>query len=117
MTIRIYPSRLEGEPLETHETTERMSIAEWIRSVAPGYAPEKTDRHPTAWLNGRLVEHTEWELTFFGPDDQLDLYMEAKGVEVAVAAAIALALVSVAMSLSIRADQSRVQRQGKTLEG
>lgn len=117
MTIRIYPSRLEGEPLETHETTERMSIAEWIRSVAPGYAPEKTDRHPTTWLNGRLVEHTEWELTFFGPDDQLDLYMEAKGVEAAVAAAIALALVSVAMTLSIRAGQPRVQRQGNTLEG
>lgn len=116
MTIRIYPSRLEGEPLETHETTERLSIAEWIRSIAPGYAPEKTDRHPTAWLNGRMVEHTEWELTFFGPDDQLDLYMEAKGIEVAVAAAIGLALVAVAMAMSIKTDQPRAQRQGDTLE-
>lgn len=116
MTIRIYPSRLEGEPLETHETTERLSIAEWIRSIAPGYAPEKTDRHPTAWLNGRMVEHTEWELTFFGPDDQLDLYMEAKGVEVAVGAAIGLALVAAAMAMSIKTEQPRAQRQGNTLE-
>src|SRR5690554_150069 len=117
MTIRVYPSQLEGEPLETHETTERLSIAEWIRSVAPGYAPEKTDRHPAAWLNGQMVEHTEWELTFFGPDDRLDLYMEAKGIEVAVAAAIGLALVAVAVAMSIKTDQPRAQRQGTTLEG
>lgn len=115
MTIRIYPSRLEGEPLETHETTERMSIAEWIKSVAPGYAPEKTDKHPTAWLNGRLVEHTEWELTFFGPDDQLDLYLEAKGV--VVAAVIGLAVAAAVMATLIRPEQPRAQRQGSTLEG
>ncbi|NLC22344.1 MAG: hypothetical protein GX771_10630, partial [Halomonadaceae bacterium] len=117
MTIRVYPSQLEGEPLETHETTERMSIAEWIRSVAPGYAPEKTDSHPAAWLNGAIVEPSEWELTFFGPDDRLDLYLEAKGVGVAVAAAIGLALVAVAMVMSIKTDQPRAQRQGTTLDG
>src|SRR5690606_39034390 len=88
----------------------------WIRSVAPGYAPEKTDSHPAAWLNGRMVEPSEWELTFFGPDDRLDLYMEAKGIEVAVAAAIGLALVAVAMAMSIKTDQPRAQRQGTTLE-
>lgn len=113
MTIRIYPSRLEGEPLETHETTERMSIAEWIRSVAPGYAHEKTDKHPTAWLNGRLVEHTEWELTFFGPDDQLDLYLEPKGV--VVATVIGLAVAAAVMATLIRPEQPRAQRQGNTL--
>src|SRR5690606_35482053 len=115
MTIRIYPSRLEGEPLETHETTERMSIAEWIRSVAPGYAPEKTDKHPTAWLNGRLVEHTEWELTFFGPDDQLDLYLEPKGV--VVATVIGLAVAAAVMATLIRPQQPRAPLQGRTLEG
>lgn len=116
MTIRVYPSRLEGEPLETHETTERLSIADWIRSVAPDYRPDAAELHPTIRLNGALTDPNEWELTFFRPDDALDVYMEAKGIGVAVAAAIGLALVAVAMAMSMRPETPRAQRQGSTLD-
>src|SRR5690606_40878439 len=69
----------------------------------------------TAWLNGRLVEHTEWELTFFGPDDQLDLYLEPKGV--VVATVIGLAVAAAVMATLIRPTQPRAPLQGRTLEG
>lgn len=115
MTIRVYPSRLEGEPLETHETTERLSIAEWIRSVAPDYRPDAAELHPTVRLNGQLVEPSEWPLTFFWPDDRVDVYIEAKGELVAIASVV-LAVVAIAMAMSMRPENPRAQRQGTTLD-
>ena len=115
MTIRVYPSRLEGEPLETHETTDRLSIADWIRSVAPDYRPDATELHPTVRLNGQLVEPSEWPLTFFGPDDALDVYIEAKGAAVVIAAVV-LAVVAVSMAMAIKADKPQERRRGKSIE-
>lgn len=115
MTIRVYPSRLEGEPLETHETTDRLSIADWIRSVAPDYRPDATELHPTVRLNGQLVEPSEWDLTFFGPDDALDVYIEAKGAAVVIAAVV-LAVVAVSMAMAIKADKPQERRRGTTIE-
>src|SRR5690606_32961107 len=99
------------------EGTERMRNLEGNMSFVPGYSTEKMSRHTTARLNVRPPEHNEGEMAFIRPDAPRGLELESKGTEAIVAAAIALALVSVAMSLSIKADQSRVQRQGSTLEG
>lgn len=116
MTIRVYPSRLEGEPLETHETTERLSIVEWLVSVAPEFRMDADELHPTIRMNGAIVEPGEWPLTFFGPDDAVDVYIEAKGIEVAVIAAIVLATVAIAMVLTMKTPSDRGRKQGTTIE-
>lgn len=115
MTIRVYPSRLEGEPLETHETTERLSIAEWMLSVAPDFRLDATELHPTVRLNGEIVEPPEWPLTFFGPDDLVDVYIEAKGT-VAVIAAVVLSVVAIAMVMSVKASTPQDRRRGTSIE-
>ena len=38
MTIRIYPSRLPGEPLETHEHGA-ITIHQWLIKKVEGYKP------------------------------------------------------------------------------
>lgn len=113
MTIRIYPSRLEGEPIETHETDRIWSVEEWMKSVAKNYSPEAKDRHPTVRINGRVVESSEWPLTQFGPSDSVDIYVEARGVVEWIA--LAVSLISVAVALSMKpGDQSK--RQSNTIE-
>lgn len=115
MTIRVYPSRLEGEPLETHETTGRLTIAEWVQSVAPDFDINAVELHPTIRVNGSIVEPDEWLLTFFGPGDTVDVYIEAKGIpEAVVYAAIALAAIAITMVLTMKAPSQR--KQGKTIE-
>lgn len=114
MTIRVYPSRLDGEPVEVHETDCRQSIADWVRSVAPSYRSDAEDRHPTIRINGRVVESSEWELTQFGPDDDVDVYIEARGVGVAIVLALAAIYVAHSMkpSTSSRRDSRTMEDPG-----
>lgn len=116
MTIRIYPSRLESEPLETHETRERLTIAEWMQSVAPDFDINATELHPTVRVNGSIVESGEWPLTYFSPSDDVDVYIEAKGIEVAIVAAVVLAVVAVAIAMSMKAATPQTRKQGKAIE-
>lgn len=116
MTIRVYPSRLEGEPLETHETTERLSIFEWMLSVAPDFRLDAVELHPTVRLNGELVEPSEWPLTFFGADDRVDVYIEAKGIETAFYAFYGILMLAMYMYVKNITIPKQNQRQGTTLE-
>lgn len=111
MTIRVYPCRLEGEPLEVYQTDSRQSVADWIKSVAPSYRSDAKDKHPTVRINGRIIESSEWELTQFGPDDEVDVYIEARGVGVA----IVLALVAVYIAHSMKPSTSS-RRDTRTME-
>ena len=43
MTIKFYPSRLPGEPLETHEHGV-LTLHEWMSRNVPSYSQDKT--HP-----------------------------------------------------------------------
>ena len=53
MTIKFYPSRLPGEPLETHEHGV-LTLHEWMSRNVPSYSQDKT--HPVVIeLNGRAV--------------------------------------------------------------
>src|SRR5690606_7276535 len=110
MTIRIYPSRLEGEPLETHETDKTLSVAEWLRSIAPSFDLSATDRHPAIRINGAEIYYEEWPLTYFGPSDNVDIYIEPRGeVAVLVISAI-LSLASIVMALTQSTPRAQNQQ-------
>lgn len=98
MTIKVYPSRLESEPLEVHETDRRQTVAEWMRSIAPSYKKDAKDRHPTIRINGVVIESSEWEMAQFEPSDDVDVYVEARGaagwIVYAVIALVALLVAS-----------------------
>ncbi|EOY5010628.1 hypothetical protein ACP5F4_005949, partial [Klebsiella oxytoca] len=60
MTIKFYPSRLPGEPLETHEHGA-MTLHEWMVRNVPSYSQDR--KHPVAVeLDGRAVPPAEWPL-------------------------------------------------------
>lgn len=116
MTIRVYPSRLESEPLETHETHKRLTIADWMQSVAPDFDINAVELHPTVRVNGSIVESSEWALTYFSPSDDVDVYIEAKGSVVIAIVSVVLAVVAVTMAMSMKAATPQSRKQGKAIE-
>ncbi|TCL06918.1 host specificity factor TipJ family phage tail protein [Sodalis ligni] len=100
MTIRIYPSRLPGEPLETHEH-KSMSLDQWFTQHVRNYRNDMV--HPVAAaVNGRNVPPAEWPLCHIEPDSDVRLYPVPAGAAVpvwAVWTAIAVTVAAAAYSI------------------
>lgn len=100
--IKIYPSKLEGEPLETHQTSRPQTFGTWMAENVKGYA--WSDAPPiSAHLNGVFLTPGEWQTVEFGPDDLVCVFPEPKvagtflgisyGAWALAAAAVVLAVV------------------------
>lgn len=102
MPVLVYPSKLEGEPLERHDVCARTSVHEWLTDNVRSY--EFRDPAPLSIsVNGKPVEPSEWALTYFAASDEVCIYPEPKGIEtiLAVAAGIIAAVVVIALQPSI----------------
>ena len=99
MTIRFYPSRLPGEPLETHEHGVT-SIRSWLVANVEGY--EDRDVPPlTVEVEGLLIPPGEWAKCVIHPDSDVRLYPVPFGLEAATIAwiGVGIAVASAAYSL------------------
>ena len=80
MTVLIFPSQLEGEPLESHETFAVQTVEDWLSASVQKY--ERRDSPPiTLTINGAMVQPADWALTVFRPEDTVRIYPQAKGLE------------------------------------
>lgn len=76
--IEIFPSKLEGGPLERHPLEKATTLEAWLKDKVKGYEPRPVP--PISILvNGELVEPSAWCETEVGPDDQVAIYIEPKG--------------------------------------
>ncbi|MBW5649880.1 DUF4113 domain-containing protein [Klebsiella pneumoniae] len=90
MTIRFYPSRLPGEPLETHEHGVT-SIRKWLVANVEGY--EDRDVPPlTVEVEGLLIPPGEWAKCVIRPDSDVRLYPVPFGLEAATIAWIGVGI-------------------------
>ncbi|HHN8847309.1 TPA: host specificity factor TipJ family phage tail protein [Escherichia coli] len=99
MTIRIYPSRLPGEPLEKHEH-ETMTLIAWFAQNVEGWTPEQ--QHPIAVeIAGVPVPPADWSLCTIRPDSDVRMYPVpyGTGAEIALWVAVSVAVASAAYSL------------------
>ncbi|HGV3499692.1 TPA: host specificity factor TipJ family phage tail protein [Klebsiella michiganensis] len=99
MTIKFYPSRLPGEPLETHEHGA-MTLHEWMTRNVPSYSQDR--KHPVAVeLDGRAVPPAEWPLCLLRPDSDVRIYPipYGTGLEIAVWVSVAVSIASTAYAL------------------
>lgn len=97
MTIRIYPSRLSGEPLETHEHDET-TVHKWLSDTVDGYAEDM--RHPIAVeLNGINIPSTEWVACCIEPSDDVCIYPIPYAAAYVAWAAVAIAVASAAYAI------------------
>ncbi|MBC4373572.1 kinase, partial [Klebsiella pneumoniae] len=99
MTIKFYPSRLPGEPLETHEHGV-LTLHEWMSRNVPSYSQDKT--HPVVIeLNGQAVPPAEWPLCLLRPDSDVRIYPipYGTGLEIVAWVSVAVSIASTAYAL------------------
>ncbi len=99
MTIKFYPSRLPGEPLETHDHGV-LTLHEWMCRNVPSYSQDKT--HPVVIeLNGQAVPPAEWPLCLLRPDSDVRIYPipYGTGLEIAAWVSVAVSIASTAYAL------------------
>lgn len=90
MTVLIFPSQLEGEPLESHETFTAQTVEDWLTATSAKY--ERRESPPiTLTINGAPVPPEDWPLTVFRPEDIVRIYPQAKGLETVFLAVQAVA--------------------------
>ncbi|WP_144180464.1 MULTISPECIES: host specificity factor TipJ family phage tail protein [unclassified Pseudomonas] len=79
--IEFYPNKLsDTAPLGTWKTDRRMSIEEWLKSLAPSY--ERRESPPiSVALNDEVIEQHLWHKVKFKPSDLLQIYREPKGTD------------------------------------
>ena len=97
--IRIYPSRLPGEPLETHEH-RAMSLHAWMVENIENYS--ERDKHPVAVeVDGTSIPPEQWPLCYIRPESDVRFYPVpyGTGLEIAAWAAVAVAVASAAYTL------------------
>lgn len=76
--IEIFPSKLEGGPLERHPLEQATTLEAWLKAKVKGYEPRPVP--PISILvNGELVEPSAWCEIEVGPDDEVAIYIEPKG--------------------------------------
>ncbi len=99
MTIKFYPSRLPGEPLETHEHGV-LTLHEWMCRNVPSYSQDKP--HPVVIeLNGQAVPPAEWPLCLLRPGSDVRIYPipYGTGLEIAAWVSVAVSIASTAYAL------------------
>lgn len=108
--IRIYPSKLQGEPLETHHIGSAMTIGAWLRANVPSYS--ERDVHPISFeVNGALVPSGEWDSFVIAPDDVVDITPEPKE-PISATAMLVYAAVAVAAAVLVVSLMPKPQTKG-----
>ncbi|CAM7766420.1 Putative tail protein [Klebsiella michiganensis] len=99
MTIRFYPSRMPGEPLETHEHGVT-SIRNWLAANIKGY--EDRDVPPvTIEVDGKTIPPGDWGSCVIHPECDVRLYPVPFGLEAATIAWIAVGVSVAAAAYSL----------------
>ncbi len=101
MTIRIYPSRLPGEPLEKHEHKE-LTIERWLCENVTGYRNDIV-QPISVDVDGSGIEPERWKDCIITPESDVRIYpVPGEGVSAAVIIAwvsVAIAVASAAYSI------------------
>lgn len=114
--ISVFPNKLDGAALEVHKTNRRMTLAAWLKTIAPSYEPREAPP-VSITVNGEIIEAHRWAEFEFAPADDVEVRVEPKGVVAAVAAVIAAILVAVVMSRNMAViPGTATMGQGKGLD-
>src|SRR5690606_4901678 len=75
--IKIYPSKLEGEPIESHSLEHETTVSQWLIDHVPGFSLDIKPRISVS-VNGELVKFESWGSETIQPADDARSYVEAK---------------------------------------
>ena len=112
MTIRIYPSRLPGEPLEKHHH-ETLTLSAWFEQNVMGWTPDQ--QHPIAVeIDGVPIPPAEWPICIIKRETDVRIYPipYGTGAEIALWVAVSIAVASAAYSIYMMSTMSQAGAGG-----
>lgn len=111
MTIRLYPSRLPGEPLETYEHRDT-TLHDWMLQHVDNYRNEMAQR-VSFEVNGKPVPPAEWPLCFIRSESDVKAYpIPGEGVTATTIAAWAAAAIAAASAVYVLITMSNMDKGG-----
>ncbi|HHJ4164548.1 TPA: phage tail protein, partial [Raoultella ornithinolytica] len=111
MTIRLYPSRLPGKPLETHEHSDT-TIHDWMLQHVDNYRNEMVQRVAFE-VNDKPVPSAEWPLCFISAESDVKVYpIPGEGVTATTIAAWAAAAIAAASAVYVLITMSNMDKGG-----
>lgn len=111
MTIRLYPSRLPGEPLETYEHRDT-TLHDWMLQHVDNYRNEMAQRVAFE-VNGKPVPPAEWPLCFISAESDVKAYpIPGEGVTAMTIAAWAAAAIAAASAVYVLITMSNMDKGG-----
>ncbi|EOD4791693.1 host specificity factor TipJ family phage tail protein [Klebsiella michiganensis] len=111
MTIRLYPSRLPGEPLETYEHRDT-TLHDWMLQHVDNYRDETVQRVAFE-VNGKPVPPAEWPLCFISAESDVKAYpIPGEGVTATTIAAWAAAAIAAASAVYVLITMSNMDKGG-----
>lgn len=111
MTIRLYPSRLPGEPLETYEHRDT-TLHDWMLQHVDNYRNEMAQRISFE-VNGKPVPPAEWPLCFIRAESDVKAYpIPGEGVTATTIAAWAAAAIAAASAVYVLITMSNMDKGG-----
>ncbi|EPL5614607.1 hypothetical protein PU722_006721, partial [Pseudomonas aeruginosa] len=123
--IEFFANKLDPEPLRQYPVRARMPIDTWLRGNVASYRRNRRrirrgELNPvTISVNGRLVHFSRWRVTEIGPDDEVHIWKEPKGID---PISITIAAIKSAQALfrlfmpRIKMPSTQNPRQGNPLE-
>lgn len=114
--IRIYPSRLEGEPLESHVIASPVVLVDWLKELAPDFELDR--EHPICIeVDGVTLPVDQWATFVVMPTTDLRIYPEARAfAAVAAWAAVVIAAVALVMVLTMVTPDNSQPGQGDSID-
>ena len=115
--IRIYPSRLPGEPLETHQhgTT---TLGAWLTANVDGYSAD-LEQPISIDVDGLPVHPHQWYCHAINAESDVRVYPVPFGAGAAAAAAwvaVAIAAVALVYALTLDTDTGSGQQSGSKID-
>ncbi|MGU1428487.1 host specificity factor TipJ family phage tail protein [Pseudomonas aeruginosa] len=123
--IEFFANKLDPEPLRQYPVRARMPIDTWLRGNVASYRRNRRrirrgELNPVSIsVNGRLVHFSRWRVTEIGPDDEVHIWKEPKGID---PISITIAAIKSAQALfrlfmpRIKMPSTQNPRQGDPLE-
>ena len=113
MTIRIYPSQIEGQPLETH-SHKHVTIKKWLESNVKGFSIDRP-QPIIVKVGGIEIPPEYWHMVKIKPNADVRIYPVPYGVEIGVIAmwvSLAVSVVSLIYSLTLDTSGPGSRDQG-----
>lgn len=115
MTIRVFASKFNDSPHETHSFVGP-TVGAWIKANAPSYDPSRPTQDFSVAVNGLPLCRSLWDSHAVTDTDLIDVTVEPKGTELFFGG-LFFAAVSMMTPKIPKANISSANKSGKDLDG